>query len=177
MKIINLITTLTVYTSNVYLVLGSWNALQDMNTLVDAGRDPAVLATLETMNTGVGKRKVDQIVLTHSHYDHATNAIELKKKYHVPVKAFSKYMPDVDVLLSDGMSLQFGDQWFEVLHTPGHTGDSICFFCRSEGVLFSGDSAIRMEILRDGTKVIYAGDRLIEGVKMIYPGHGNPLSV
>ena len=25
------------------------------------------------------------------------------------------------------------------IHTPGHTEDSICLYCKAEGVLFSGD--------------------------------------
>ncbi len=39
MKIINLTEKSTVYTANVYFILGSWNALPDVNTLIDVGRD------------------------------------------------------------------------------------------------------------------------------------------
>ena len=44
-----------VYTSQVYLVLGNTSRLQDMNTLVDVGQDPAILASLARAPTGVGK--------------------------------------------------------------------------------------------------------------------------
>ena len=70
MKIINLTENSTVYTSNVYLVLGSWNSLSDVNTLFDVGRDPNILEILNNTSTGFGKKRVEQVVLTHSHYDH-----------------------------------------------------------------------------------------------------------
>ena len=42
----------------------------DVNTLVDVGQDPAILASIERAPTGVGKWPVEQVVLTHSHSDH-----------------------------------------------------------------------------------------------------------
>ena len=58
------------YTANAYLVLGDWNALQDVNTLVDVGTDGYVLDEIATASTGVGKRPVERVILTHSHFDH-----------------------------------------------------------------------------------------------------------
>ena len=55
MKILNLTEKSNVYTSNVYFVLGTWNALPDVNTLVDVGRDPAVIEAIKNASTGVGK--------------------------------------------------------------------------------------------------------------------------
>ena len=39
MKIVNLTQGSAVYTSNAYLLTGTWNAIPDVNTLVDTGRD------------------------------------------------------------------------------------------------------------------------------------------
>jgi hypothetical protein len=50
-------------------VPGDWNRIQDINTLVDVGSDPAILDQLEAMHTGVGKnicqRKVETIYFGH----------------------------------------------------------------------------------------------------------------
>ena len=52
------------YTCNVYLVLGSWSGLGDMNTLVDVGQDPVVLAAVEhAPDGGWGKTRVEQVIL------------------------------------------------------------------------------------------------------------------
>ena len=70
MRVIPLEASGTIYTCNVYMILGDWNRLEDVSTLVDVGRDPAVIDRLERVATGLGKRKLDQVVLTHAHYDH-----------------------------------------------------------------------------------------------------------
>ncbi len=70
MRVIQLADHSEVYTSNVYLVLGDWNRIDDANALVDVGRDPLVVTRIECFPTGLGKRKIDRVVLTHSHYDH-----------------------------------------------------------------------------------------------------------
>ncbi|MBW2031379.1 MAG: hypothetical protein JRJ31_20155 [Deltaproteobacteria bacterium] len=42
MRIVNLTSDSNTYTSNVYLLLGDWRAMDDVNTLVDVGRDQGV---------------------------------------------------------------------------------------------------------------------------------------
>ena len=142
MKILNLTKNSGVYTSNVFLVLGGFNAIEDVNTLVDVGRDPSVIERIEEASTGVGKHRVEQVVLTHSHYDHASLLPQIRKRYHPEVCAYSTSLEGVDRLLRDGEILKIGDAAFEVIHTPGHSNDSVCFYCQSDGVLFAGDSNI-----------------------------------
>ncbi|HEY7144203.1 MAG TPA: MBL fold metallo-hydrolase [Streptosporangiaceae bacterium] len=43
-------------------------------------------------------------------------------------------------LLADGDRLDLGGRVLDVLHTPGHTGDSICLFDPAAGRLFAGDT-------------------------------------
>ena len=61
MRIVTMENSGQVYTSQVYLVLGSGNRLEDVNTLVDVGQDPAILASIERAPTGVGKWPVEQV--------------------------------------------------------------------------------------------------------------------
>ena len=64
MRILRLRATGRIYSSNVYLITGDWKGLSDPNTLVDVGADPAVLDHLEELDTGLGKPKVERVVLT-----------------------------------------------------------------------------------------------------------------
>lgn len=43
-------------------------------------------------------------------------------------------------LLQDGDRLDLGGRTLQVLHTPGHTPDSICLFDEDNGLLFGGDT-------------------------------------
>ena len=142
MKIANLTTHSDVYTSNVYLLTGDWNTLSDINTLIDVGRDPSIIEKIDEASTGVGKKRVAQVVLTHSHYDHASLLPVIKKLYKPKVFAASKVLPQVDVILKGGETLKIADREFEVIYTPGHSSDSICLYCDAEKILFAGDTPL-----------------------------------
>lgn len=178
MKIINLTENNGVYTCNVYLVLGTWNGMQDVNTLVDVGRDPHVIERIESAATGVGKKRVEQVVLTHSHYDHAANLPLIRKAFHPIVCAFSSSLEGVDIILNGGESLQLGDRTFEVIHSPGHSHDSICLYCEQDRTLFAGDTTLIVQSV-GGTYeegYIYALEMLRRrNIQAIYFGHGQPL--
>jgi glyoxylase-like metal-dependent hydrolase (beta-lactamase superfamily II) len=178
MKVISLNTDPLIYSSNSYLVLGTWNKLSDVNTLIDTGTDGFIINEIERINTGVGKKPLDRVILTHSHFDHIGAVAELKSRYGVEVLAFNKFN-GVDRILEDGELLRCGDGYLEVIHTPGHSSDSICLYCKQEKILFSGDTAIRIY----PSDYSYTADfiRSIERLSMlqldtIYPGHGNPMT-
>jgi len=178
MRVIRLRGREDVYSSNVHLVLGDWSGMEDVNTLVDVGRDPAVIKSIDEAPTGVGKRKVDQVVLTHSHFDHAELLPVIRELFQPAVYAYSPAVEGVDHLLSDGDSLVLGDRTFEVIHTPGHTDDSICLYGERDGVLFVGDAPLLINSV-DGTYqagFIRALERLCsKRIRRIYFGHGKPL--
>lgn len=48
--------------------------------------------------------------------------------------------PEPSVWLEDGMDLKVGKYQFTVLHTPGHSPGSVCFYCPAASWLFSGDT-------------------------------------
>ena len=178
MKIINLTEKSNVYTSNVYFVLGSWNALPDINTLVDVGRDPAVIEAIKNASTGVGKKRVEQVILTHSHYDHAGLLPMIRATFKPVVYAFSRYLEEADHLLKDGDVLKLGDRIFEVIHTPGHSTDSICLYCEEDGVLFAGDTPLIIRRPGDTYPEEFAEAlaRLSQkDIRSIYFGHGQPI--
>ena len=178
MKIMNLTKYSKTYTSNVYLILGTWNAIQDVNTLVDVGRDPQVIEKIKSAPTGVGKRRVEQVVLTHSHYDHAGNLPLIRETFHPKMYAFSRALAGVDHILRDGDTLTLGDKMIEVIYTPGHSHDSVCLYCEEDKALFSGDTMLTVQSI-GGTYepgYIHALQKLCRrDIEAIYPGHGEPL--
>jgi len=166
-----------VYSSNAYLVLGTWNRLDDINTLIDAGSDTSILTAMEKAPTGVGKKRIEQVVLTHNHFDHTGNLARIVELYKPKVYAFSdgRY---VDEVLHDGQVLHIGDRSFQVIHSPGHSSDSICLYCEEDQVLFSGDTSLRiMSVGGTYSQEFVETLELLNGLKIgqLFPGHENPV--
>ncbi len=179
MKISNLRRDNGIYTSNVYLTSGSNNAIEDVNTLVDVGRDSGIISLIDTASTGVGKQRIAQVILTHAHFDHVSLLPQIQQHYTPTTMAFSSFMPNIDQLLKDGDQLRMGDRMFEVIHTPGHSKDSICLYCAEEGVLFAGDTQV-INISGQGSfesDYLEALEKIASrSIRIIYPGHGEPLT-
>lgn len=179
MRIVTLENSGQVYTSQVYLVLGGASRLDDVNTLVDVGQDPAILASLAQAPTGVGKWPVEQVVLTHGHSDHCALLPRVRAAFHPKVFAFSPNIEGVDGTLRDGDTIKMGDGYFEVIHMPGHSSDSICLYNQAEGVLFAGDSPVLITSSTGTYEAAFlaALDKLCaRDVRRIYFGHGAPLT-
>ncbi len=167
-----------VYTSNAYLITGDWNAIEDVNTLIDVGADPSIVQLLDGIYTGVGKKKVDQVILTHTHSDHTAILPLIREHFKPVICAYSAYAEGIDRVLKDGEFIRAGDAVFEVIHMPGHTDDSILLLDKNSGTLFVGDSPV---IVRT------PGGNYSEGfvqvlkrlcrkhVRTIYFGHGDSL--
>jgi glyoxylase-like metal-dependent hydrolase (beta-lactamase superfamily II) len=176
MKVVYMNKNDTVYSSNVYLVLGGWNRLEDVNTLIDVGADGSIIGEIENAPTGVGKKKVDQIILTHNHFDHTINLGPIKEQYNAKVYAFSPGTY-VDELLKDGQTIKIADRDFQVIHTPNHSSDSICLYCEEERVLFSGDTPLKIMSIGGSYSNDFIGtiEKLYElNIQTIYSGHDVP---
>lgn len=92
--------------------------------VVDPGSARAVEAEIKKQ-----KIELTHILLTHHHFDHTGGAAELKAKYGCEV-------------ISGGGPLKLGEMNIEVIATPGHTGDSVCYYV-SDGrgkAVFTGDT-------------------------------------
>jgi len=178
MKIINLTSNSNVYTSNVYFLLGDRKAIDDVNAIIDVGRDLSVIEKIKQLDTGVGKKKVEKIILTHGHYDHASLLPVIKGEFNPKAYAFHPF-DGANNALRDGQTLKLADRWFEVIHTPGHTSDSICLYCAEDAILFSGDTALIITT-KEGTyqeDFVSALEKIARrNVTMIYPGHGKPIT-
>jgi glyoxylase-like metal-dependent hydrolase (beta-lactamase superfamily II) len=178
MKVICLKSHPTQYSGNSYLLLGTWNTLDDVNTVIDTGSDDFIIKEIETINTGVGKVPVNKVILTHNHFDHMGGAVHLKKKYHCTVCANIFSGDLVDVTLRDNEDIRLADKYFTVIHSPAHSSDSLCLYCKEDRVLFSGDTPLQ---IMDATgsytdEFVDTLQRLTRlDISVIYPGHGPPV--
>lgn len=94
-------------------------------------------------------------------------------------------LPPVGRYLADGESVTFGNHTLTVLHTPGHSRGSVCFYCPDEQVLFSGDTLFRHSIGRtdlEGGSML----QIIQSLRMlaqlpddtqVLPGHGDTTTI
>jgi len=155
--------------------MGTWNTIDDITTLVDVGSDELIIKKIEAINTGLGKRKIDQVILTHSHSDHAALLPIIKETFHPRVCAFNSHLKGIDQILRDGDTIRIGEQFFEVFHITAHSYDSICLFGDQEGILFAGDTSFPIEfeneVLTNENEQVLS--RLREKtIKIVYYGHG-----
>jgi len=143
------------------------------------------------------------LLATHGHLDHNFGNAHLFKQYglkvevcaedqqmveHLPQQAASLFgmeisddQPPVGTLLSDGDIISFGQHQLQVLRTPGHSHGSCLFYCKEEGVVFSGDTLFRMSIGRtdfpEGSwqqmeQSLAKIAATLPKETVVYPGHG-----
>lgn len=178
-RIVNILPDQSVYSSNVYFIRGAYNTIADVNTIIDAGNNPNILNEIEKLYTGVGKKTLDQIIITHAHFDHTGMIPELIKLYQPKIIAWNKFENYVNTTLKDNDIFRLGDEWGQVIYTPGHSNDSICIYCPESKCLFSGDTQLNIQTA-DGTytkEFIQSLKKLSKlNIHIIYPGHGNPIT-
>jgi glyoxylase-like metal-dependent hydrolase (beta-lactamase superfamily II)/rhodanese-related sulfurtransferase len=81
------------------------------------------------------------VIDTHTHADHFSATRQLAHKFGVPtVMHRASPAPSIDMRVDDGEMLIIGQLRLRVLHTPGHTPDSMCLVV--EDRLFSGDTLL-----------------------------------
>lgn len=97
---------------------------------------------------------VRTILITHRHADHAPAAVAVKERTGARIVAPRDVLDDtvVDERIAGGESIAAGGETLEVIATPGHTAEHVCFLSR-RGDLFSGDT-----ILGAGTTAIFPPD-------------------
>jgi glyoxylase-like metal-dependent hydrolase (beta-lactamase superfamily II) len=149
--------------------------------IVDAGPVVAVIdpgpdddAHLAALDKKVGGATVGVVLVTHSHPDHLPLAERFAQPHHAPVLRFPE--------LSDGEVVRIGTLNLTALHTPGHSGDHLCFLIAEDGAVFTGDLILgrgsSMVTYPEGDVAAYLRslDRLAElNPRLLFPGHWDPV--
>lgn len=150
--------------------------------LVDPGQDDDEHFRL--LAEAVGETKVLAILPTHAHPDHWPLAPRLAERFGAPVLAFAERAGlRPDRLLGDGEVLLGPDATLEVIHTPGHASDHLCFRLAEERALLSGDIVMGWSTTvispPDGNLQQYMAslERLSHvDMERMYPAHGDPVA-
>lgn len=126
---------------------------------------------------GLGDRSAIGVLVTHTHLDHAPLANPLAKELGVPAFGHAPG-PDFepDLVLDDGSTLAVGATRIEVIHTPGHSDDHLCF--RVGDVLFTGDHIMggSSVMVEDMGSYLASLSRLQgTGLMRLHPGHGEDM--
>ena len=110
----------------------------DRAALVDPERERVERYRREIQQRGL---HLDYIIETHTHADHRMISRPLKDSLGAPYLMHRESpIPIVERHLTDGDVLELGEETIEVLHTPGHTPDSICL--RIPGAVLTGDTLL-----------------------------------
>lgn len=146
--------------------------------------------------------RLNALLLTHQHFDHVLDAAAIADSHACPIIAFAPYSPDLTLerlfgisagisfsvppfevteLVTEASTLHLlGTSW-SVLHVPGHSPDSICFYSPSTGHLFGGDVLFRDGIGRTdfpggSTRTLLTGIQTkiltLPDETQVHPGHG-----
>lgn len=148
------------------------------------------------------KVRISALMLTHQHFDHVQDAARLKREHGCPIYAFAGHsraltLEDlfgavtgmglsvepyhVDELLEAKPTVSVAGMVWQLLHVPGHSPDSLCFYSKAEGLLFGGDVLFadgigRTDFPGGGTELLLSGiaSKLLplpDAVR-VFPGHG-----
>lgn len=127
---------------------GNWTWLIPgrVPTLIDAGTGD--VRHLDALEQALHGSSLVQVVVTHSHTDHASGAPAIAA--HMPHVRFGKMpWPDRDTKwpvdwkpIADNETIAAGDDEIVAVHTPGHAPDHLCFWHEGTRTLFCGDLAV-----------------------------------
>ncbi len=173
--------------SNVYILES-----KDGISLIDIGNDYTLFFEIDEI---YGIENIENVFITHSHNDHSLGLLELLRSYGKfdNVRVFTHYTTksglearisvfekqNIKVVgLSGNEEIKLGNYKFKVLHTPGHTIDSISLYNAEFNILFSGDAIASNPIVDNKLggnlrSYIFTLRNLRElNLDAIFPGHG-----
>ena len=144
--------------------------------------DPGELDEEHLSRLASSSAPVELVLLTHHHHDHSGGAREFASRVGAPVRAFDPSLCWNAPSLVDGEHFLSGGVTVSVVHTPGHTDDSVCFALSHEDsqAMRTGDSVLgRGTTVIAGTLADYLSSlRLLADAPsgmVVLPGHGPEL--
>ena len=170
----------------------------DTTVLIDPGHTQFLLPLIQDLHKdGINPDSINIITNTHLHIDHywANEALKKncgakiishplqKKFYKATVVETSKFFGlqavefKADSYLKND-KLNTGEMEFELIHSPGHSPDSICFYERQDKILICGDVIFEQNTGRadlpggNGSELKHSIDELSQlEIEYLLPGH------
>jgi glyoxylase-like metal-dependent hydrolase (beta-lactamase superfamily II) len=128
----------------------------------------------DAIHAAIGQRSVTAVLVTHTHSDHAPLANPLARELEVPAYGYAAGPEfDPDLRLTEGSIVTLGSTALEVIHTPGHSDDHLCFL--TGRILFTGDHIMggSSVMVEDMGSYLRSLERLQDlDLERLYPGHG-----
>lgn len=195
--------TMSSYKENTYLVYDETNE----GVLIDCGCQTfterfLVANFMETHNI-----RITRLLCTHCHLDHTIGnaffshrynlcpeANELDKRlsemtnYQAIALGVSEQIEEYQPIytLDDNAIIPFGSSELRVIHTPGHTQGSVCFYSPTDNFLISGDTLMKHSVgasnLPGGKKKTLQNSIesrlfILPDDTIVYPGHGENTTI
>lgn len=163
--------------------------------VIDPG--PNIPDHITAIMDGLSDETITHILVTHNHQDHSPGARPLADLCNAKIYAFDvgkqlysapnaeegldkDFFPDV--IIKDGDEIHGKDWTLDVLHTPGHLSNHICFGLREEKALFTGDHVMGWSTTiispPDGNMQDYLNSlqmMMERDDEIYYPTHGRPI--
>ncbi|MBF0431697.1 MAG: MBL fold metallo-hydrolase [Fibrobacteria bacterium] len=102
--------------------------------VIDPSYSPGMITSFAKENNFV----IQYAFCTHDHYDHTNGNREFFTTTGIPPLLFGQKEPSSGVTIQDNTSIPLGKSNLIILHTPGHTSDSICIVLGD--AVFTGDT-------------------------------------
>ena len=198
---VDMVPVTDVFTTNSYFYIDETTR---HGFLIDPGAEPNRLKQIIKDKNYI----IEKILLTHGHFDHTGGvevlSRELSVSYYIHEDG-EKFLEDVHynlsihcnrrVVLNNAKYLKDGDTItleanpeikLDVIHTPGHTPDSVVFYDKDNNNAFVGDTIFKGSV---GNPEYIGGDReqLYESIKnkiftlppetVLYSGHSDKTTV
>jgi glyoxylase-like metal-dependent hydrolase (beta-lactamase superfamily II) len=165
--------------------------------VIDPG--PDIPEHIEALKRALTGKRLQHILVTHTHTDHSPAARALKEWSGAKTYAFGPhgsgkaeegvkieeggdmdFVPDVFV--RDGETIEGRGYTFDCVFTPGHTSNHMCFALREEKALFTGDHVMGWSTTvvapPDGDMAAYMASlrKLVaRDDATLWPTHGGPV--
>jgi len=171
----------------------------ELTVLIDPGLENYLEQQLKEMqDDGIDPKDIDVIAITHLHPDHCGATAVLKEISGAKVALHPLQQDYLDIMVEESRKflgveiikkfsadfvleerLSLGSTELKIIHTPGHSPGSICFYSADKKILICGDLVFEQgvgrtdlpfgntEALRNSIETISALD-----TELLLPGHG-----
>jgi hydroxyacylglutathione hydrolase len=84
--------------------------------------------------------KAKYVINTHAHFDHVLGNEQVAQVTGAKIIQHKNSKIEKDIAVEDGDTIEIGSIRLKVIHTPGHSKDSVCLLYEEGQLIFTGDT-------------------------------------